>query len=65
MTVRFTAENATRAPKLTIEAKVAKWIQIAANEITDTTRIAYVGVVNRSGICPNTRRGKMPSRPIA
>ena len=38
---------------------------MAASEITDTTRMAHVGVVNRTETWPNTRRGRMPSRPIA
>ena len=48
MTVRFTAENATSAPKLTIDARNPSSIQSAASEITDTTRIANVGVANRT-----------------
>ena len=35
MTVRFTAENAINAPKLTIEARNPRSIQSAASEITD------------------------------
>ena len=38
---------------------------MAASEITDTTRIANVGVANLTETCPNTLRGRMPSRPIA
>ena len=51
MTVRFTAEKATSAPKLTIEARKPSSIQSAASEITDTTRMANVGVAKRSGHC--------------
>jgi lysine/ornithine N-monooxygenase len=36
-----------------------------SNDTTETTRIAYTGVKKRGETCPNTRCGRMPSRPIA
>ena len=65
MTVRFTAEKAINAPKLTIDARKSRSIHIAASETTDTTRIENVGVAKRTETCPKTLRGMMPSRPMA
>jgi hypothetical protein len=37
----FTAENATDAPKLIIDASMAKSITAPSNDTTETTRIAH------------------------
>ncbi len=65
ITDRLTAENATSAPKLTSAISTVRSIHSASSEITDTTRIANVGVAKRTETWPNTLRGRIPSRPIA
>ena len=64
ITARLTAENATSAPKLIIDARVVRSITTASSEISDTRTIAVVGVLYRAESTPNTRRGKIPSRPM-
>ncbi|MNR28673.1 hypothetical protein D3C85_1460080 [compost metagenome] len=46
-TARFTAENATSAPKLISEARVARSITNASNENAETSRMANTGVPKR------------------
>ncbi|MNO08208.1 hypothetical protein D3C81_2307440 [compost metagenome] len=64
ITARFTAEKATRAPKLIIEARVARSMTTASSDTRETMTMATVGVLKRSDRVPNRRRGRMPSRPM-